>query len=134
MITREQAISESLSEIHFGTCTNKESVTKFRRNGRTITWKTRPEDFKVPIKNGLYKYGYLTRDNAAMFHLAKDCPLGRISSVFLTQDRLQELKGRIYSIHEISREQLLLNDGNSLILVRVLSKGQMSLSYERIIS
>jgi hypothetical protein len=31
-----------------------------RRNGRTQTWKTRPGDFRIPIKIGFRGYGELT--------------------------------------------------------------------------
>jgi hypothetical protein len=33
---------------------------KVRRNGQTKRWKTRPEEFRIPIKMGLYNYGYIT--------------------------------------------------------------------------
>lgn len=32
-----------------------------RRNGKTKTWKTRSEDFQIPIKHGLYDYGYIDK-------------------------------------------------------------------------
>ncbi len=31
-----------------------------RRNGRTQTWKTRPDDFRIPIKIGFKSYGNIT--------------------------------------------------------------------------
>ena len=31
-----------------------------RRNGRTQTWKTRPNDFRIPIKIGFKTYGNIT--------------------------------------------------------------------------
>jgi hypothetical protein len=31
-----------------------------RRNGRTQCWKTRPNEFRIPIKAGLYVYDALT--------------------------------------------------------------------------
>jgi len=42
-----------------------------RRNGKTKTWKTRPGQFSIPIKHGLYDYGYITQDNAADWHAAE---------------------------------------------------------------
>ena len=30
---------------------------KLRRNGKTQTWKTRPGEFRVPVKCGMYTYG-----------------------------------------------------------------------------
>jgi hypothetical protein len=36
-----------------------------RVSGKPQTWKTRPNEVKVPFKYGLYEYGYIThRDNA----------------------------------------------------------------------
>jgi len=34
-----------------------------RRNGRTQTWKTRPNDFRIPIKIGYKTYGAITPEN-----------------------------------------------------------------------
>ena len=31
-----------------------------RRNGKTKLWKTRPDDFVVPIKYGFKSYGHIT--------------------------------------------------------------------------
>lgn len=39
------------------------SRLRARRNGATKTWKTRPGDFRIPFKHGLYDYGYITQDN-----------------------------------------------------------------------
>jgi len=35
-----------------------------RRNGATKTWKTRPGEFKTPVKYGMYEYFYITDKNA----------------------------------------------------------------------
>jgi hypothetical protein len=35
-----------------------------RRNGRTQTWKTRPGEFRIPIKIGFRGYGEITHRNA----------------------------------------------------------------------
>ncbi len=39
------------------------------RNGKTQTWKTRPDAFKIPVKHGLYSYGYITQDNCHLFDI-----------------------------------------------------------------
>ena len=36
-----------------------------RRNGRTQTWKTRPAEFRLPAKHGLYDTFQITERNAA---------------------------------------------------------------------
>lgn len=39
--------------------------------GKPKTWKTRPNEFKIPIKRGLYEYGYLNEGNVQSFHLTE---------------------------------------------------------------
>lgn len=38
-----------------------------RRNGATKTWKTRPGEFKIPVKYGMYEYFYIDQNNANEF-------------------------------------------------------------------
>lgn len=81
MVTKEQALSAQ--EFHCGEClcivgkrggkTYKQEV--YRRNGQTKTWKTRPNEFSVPIKYGLKEFSYLTDGNAYNFHTPEECPL-----------------------------------------------------------
>ena len=78
-ITKSQAMMDT--EFHYGQCTDtvgprggvKRSTVAYRANGVCKTWKTRPEEFSLPLKHGLYAYGYLTNDNASDFHLAATC-------------------------------------------------------------
>lgn len=80
-ITMEQALTAN--EFHEGNCTReigprggvREQMRVWRRNGRTKLWKTRPDDFEVPIKHGLRNYGYIDEDNAYRFHTTAECPL-----------------------------------------------------------
>lgn len=46
--------------------TRKDGVTpvEARRNGATKTWKTRPGEFKIPVKHGMYDYFYITQADA----------------------------------------------------------------------
>lgn len=37
---------------------------RLRRNGKTKLWKTRPNEFQIPAKHGLYDYYYITHNNA----------------------------------------------------------------------
>lgn len=57
MITQEQAIS--LSTFHLPDPTNKAKCYVLRRNGRTKTWVTRPDDYSAPYKYGLYAHGVI---------------------------------------------------------------------------
>jgi hypothetical protein len=49
-------------------------IYAWRRNGRTQTWVTRPDDFRVPIKYGLKSYDQITAATAMNMHAEEDCP------------------------------------------------------------
>jgi hypothetical protein len=42
---------------------------RVRRNGATKTWKTRPGEFRIPIKAGLRSCAYLTETNVQHFRM-----------------------------------------------------------------
>lgn len=79
-ITKAQALMAN--EFHAGTCTReigprggvKTKIEVWRRNGATKTWVTRPDEFRVPVKHGMYAYGYIEHDTPNV-HTAEDCPL-----------------------------------------------------------
>ena len=85
-VTRDQALGLTHGQIlHYApVCAKhigprggvKVKVERWRVNGKVKTWKTRPADFRVPVKHGLYDYGYLDHGNCKEFHLASDCPKG----------------------------------------------------------
>ena len=71
MLTRTQALTASaFHETH----ETGGKIYRWRRNGSTQTWKTRPDEFRVPVKHGLYGYGQITQSNASGFHAESDCP------------------------------------------------------------
>jgi hypothetical protein len=82
-VTKEQAVEEN--EFHRGECSVEVGprggetvhIERWRRMGQTKLWKTRPDDFRVPIKFGMRARDswYLTPDNAHEFHTADECPL-----------------------------------------------------------
>lgn len=82
-VSKEQALT--VDRFHYGECTctvgprggKTTRVVEYRRNGATQTWKTRPADFRVPIKWGGCSYAQLTQGNAHLFHTEADCPLAR---------------------------------------------------------
>ncbi len=73
----------SASYIHWGNCTRtigpkggvKEHSTVCKVNGSLKTWKTRPNDFRLPVKHGMRGYGEVTPENISQFHLESECPL-----------------------------------------------------------
>jgi hypothetical protein len=56
-------------------------VELWRRNGATQTWKTRPTEFRVPVKYGMYAYGQLTDGDSPNWHTgtAESCELGTLA-------------------------------------------------------
>ena len=86
-ITKDQAMSLTYgTELHYGECTRvvgprggvTEHSERWRVNGKCRTWVTRPNEFTVPIKHGLYRSAYLMESNADKFHVAADCPLNKV--------------------------------------------------------
>ncbi len=63
MITKNDALTVR----HFEHVTMKGSDGKpvrCRAMGKCQVWKTRPNEFKLPVKYGLYQSFYITQDNA----------------------------------------------------------------------
>jgi hypothetical protein len=42
---------------------------KARRSGMTKTWKTRPYEFRIPIKMGLREHSCINQDNMNSLHI-----------------------------------------------------------------
>ena len=66
MITKEQATSATYrQEFHHTTRKGSDKQpTRCRVNGRCKTWVTRPNEFRLPVKHGLYQCFYITESNA----------------------------------------------------------------------
>jgi hypothetical protein len=81
MLTKSQAVNDM--EFHRGECTRTvgprggvtENVTRYRRNGETKLWKTRPAEFRVPVKWGMRGYAYITELDVRDWHTPDECPL-----------------------------------------------------------
>lgn len=43
------------------------SPMRYRRSGKNKLWKTRPNEFEIPVKRGLRDHGYITQDNFEEF-------------------------------------------------------------------
>jgi len=51
------------------------SPMSYRQNGKIQFWKTRPDDFRIPVKRGLYEYGAVTPDNMGIVTLDVPAPI-----------------------------------------------------------
>ena len=72
MLTKEDAIRGTF--FHENHAPNAEKIRLWRRNGKTQTWKSRPNDFRVPVKHGLYDYAQIREFDAVAYHTEENCP------------------------------------------------------------
>jgi len=63
MVTKEQAMTFGIF-YHVRQRNADGTDLRVRRNGKTQTWKTRPGDFRVPVKYGLKECLYIDQDTA----------------------------------------------------------------------
>lgn len=65
-VTRQNC--EKLNKFEHITAKNADGTRiRARRNGKTKVWKTRPNDFQIPVKHGMYDYGKITDQTANMW-------------------------------------------------------------------
>jgi len=74
-ITLEQAKGLKHGDIvHHETNYNADgSCQRWRINGKVKTWKRDTGRIRIPVKNGLYKFDYITQHDLHLVHLEKDC-------------------------------------------------------------
>ena len=78
MITKEQAVALGDGTLHATIYSmrfrysNGKRPYEVRPNGQCCTWRTRPEEFSLPIKIGFRDHGYITNRNAGDFTLDLD--------------------------------------------------------------
>ena len=82
MLSRDQAINSG--NFHFSSACVRTTgprggvavkIHNHRRTGKTQTWVTRPNDWRIPTKHGLYDHESIYHYDAALWHTAEDCPL-----------------------------------------------------------
>lgn len=68
-ITKAQA--QTARHFEHATLKNADGTPlRARAIGKCKVWKTRLDAFSLPIKHGLYDYGYITQDNADKWNVA----------------------------------------------------------------
>jgi len=70
-MTKQEAISLSIGQILYHTKARNRDGTALRArvSGRCKTWKTRPDEFQLPVKHGLFDSFYIIEVNAAEWSL-----------------------------------------------------------------
>ena len=69
-LTEAKALTTN-DTLHHATNKNADGTPqRWRVNGAVKTWKTRPSEVKIPVKHGMYDYGYVTQDDLDLVSLA----------------------------------------------------------------
>jgi hypothetical protein len=74
MITKEQAMTHRGTFWHLTERNRDGTPLRVRANGQCKTWKTRPAEFKLPVKYGLRECSYITHDNAYEWCVPEEFP------------------------------------------------------------
>ena len=54
---------------------DRRTATRCRRNGATKRWATRPDEFRIPVKHGMYSHFYIDNRNAHEWTTVEPAPL-----------------------------------------------------------
>ena len=68
-LTKAQAMSQPRTMYHKKLRNSDGTALRARANGKCKTWVTRPEEFKLPAKHGMYSTFYITHTNAGEWSL-----------------------------------------------------------------
>lgn len=78
MVTLEQA--QTVGTFYHKVARNRDgSAVRCRANGKCKTWKTRPGEFRLPVKYGLRDYFYITNGNAREWLIADPTSLADLA-------------------------------------------------------
>ena len=71
-MTFEEALNLKYGQslIHYKFKNADKSPVRCKVNGKVKQWKTRPGEFLVPVKRGLYQFFYLDQGNASEWSVA----------------------------------------------------------------
>ena len=62
-ITKADAVGASYGDCFHGKSATGGKIINVRVTGACKVWKTRPDEFRLPVKYGLYDSGYITQDD-----------------------------------------------------------------------
>ncbi len=82
MIRKEQAVAlKYRAELFHATLRGSDKrPVRCRVNGTCRTWKTRPDDFMLPVKHGLRQCFYIDPTNADEWHTTEEAALKGVKS------------------------------------------------------
>lgn len=68
-MTKEIALTQPRTIYLYNQYNADKTPMRCRSNGKCRTWKTRPNDFRLPVKRGIYEYGYIDQSNMNKFYI-----------------------------------------------------------------
>jgi hypothetical protein len=86
MVTKQDCLTGRYFRYLQGTYSRSKELKQVRASGKCQTWKTRPDDFKLPVKYGMYESLYITPANAALF---------------ITEQEYQDRKGQAQAVGQV---------------------------------
>lgn len=88
MITIEQAKTLRYREelLHVTVKDSRGNPARCRVNGKCQTWKSRPGDFKLPVKHGLRNCFYITERNAHEWRTHTEFAIGAAATAIDAED------------------------------------------------
>jgi len=74
MLTKKQCLDADYRQTfeHINLKNSDKTPVRCRVNGKCKTWKTRPDEFKLPVKHGLRQCFYITEVNAHEWRVEGD--------------------------------------------------------------
>lgn len=85
MITKTEAMALKHRDIIYENTLNKNGEpARWYVNGVCKTWKTRPDEFRLPLKHGLYTYGALDHHNNKYLFLTEEDAIASAKKAGLT--------------------------------------------------
>ena len=69
MITMQDALDAHIGSEFHGLSADGRKIITVRVNGRCQTWRTRPAEFRLPIKYGMWEYGEITHNDTERWSL-----------------------------------------------------------------
>lgn len=62
-ITKQDAVNAQYRDEFYGKSAKGDKTITVRVSGKCKTWKTRPDEFQLPVKYGIYENGYITHND-----------------------------------------------------------------------
>jgi hypothetical protein len=102
MITKQTAMNLGIGKelYHISNKNADGTPQRWRVNGKCKTWKTRVNDFSVPVKHGLCSYSYLTdlNNHEMTTDFEVHCCECHVALNFSKSTHMRDFQGQVYCL------------------------------------